>query len=86
MTLFQSLGSRFLIGGDWNATHTAWEARLITPKGRNLLQALASHNCHYLSTGEPTYWPTDLTKLPDLLNFIVTRCIPANYIQIESVF
>jgi hypothetical protein len=85
-TLFQSLGPRFLIGGDWNAKHTPWGARLFTPKGRNLLQALASDNCHYLSTGEPTYWPTDLTKLPDLLDFIVTRCIPANYIQIESVF
>jgi hypothetical protein len=50
-TLLQSLGSRFLIGGDWNAKHTAWGARLFNPKGRNFLQALASYNCHYLSTG-----------------------------------
>ena len=34
-TLFRSLGSRFLICGDWNAKHTAWEVRLITPKERN---------------------------------------------------
>ena len=63
-----------------------WGARLITPKERNLRHAISSHNCHYFSTGEPTYWPTDLTKLPDLLDFLVARGIPANYIQVESAF
>jgi hypothetical protein len=86
VTLFRSLGSRFLIGGDWNAKHTAWGARLITPKGRKIFKAISSYNCRYFSTGEPTYWPTDLTKLPDLLDFLVTRGIPAIYIQVESVF
>ena len=84
--LIRYLGARFQIGGDWNAKHTAWGPRLTTPKGRNLLHAIAGHNCHYLSTGEPTYWPTDLTKLPELLDFIVTRNIPANYTQLESAF
>ena len=86
VTLFRSRGSRFLIGGDWSAKHTAWGARLITPKGRNVLHAISSHNCHYFSTGEPTYWPTDLIKLPDLLDFHVARDIPANYIQADSAF
>ena len=86
MTLFRSLGSRFLIGGDWNAKHTAWGARLITPKGRNLIKALSSYNCYYFSTGGPTYSPTDLTKLPDLLDFLVARGIPANYVQVVSAF
>jgi hypothetical protein len=86
VTLFRSLGSRFLIGGDWKAKHTAWGARLITPKERNLLHDISSHNCNYFNTGEPTYWPTDLTKLTDLLDFLVARGIPANYIQVESAF
>ena len=30
--------------------------------------------------------PTDLTKLPDLLDFLVARGIPANHIQVESAF
>jgi len=85
-TFFRSLESRFLIGGDWNAKHTAWGARLTSPKGRNLLNAICSYNCHHFSTGGPTYWPTDLTKLPDLLDFLVARGIPANYIQVEPVF
>jgi hypothetical protein len=86
VTLFQSLGSRFLIGGYWNAKHTAWGAQLITPKGRNFFKVISSYNCHYFSTGGPTYWLMDLTKLPDLLDFLVTRGILANYIQVESAF
>ena len=85
-TFFRSLGSRFLIGGDWKAKHTAWGARLTSPKGRNLLNAICSYNCHHFNTGGSTYWPTDLTKLPDLLDFLVARGIPANYIQVEPVF
>lgn len=33
-TLFDKLNSRFIIGGDFNAKHTHWGSRLITPKGR----------------------------------------------------
>jgi hypothetical protein len=85
-TLFRSLGSSFLIGGDWNAKHTAWGARLITPKGRNLFNAITSYNCRHFSTGGPTYWPTDFSKLPDLLDFLVTRGIPAHSVQVEPAF
>ena len=82
---FQSLGPRFLAGGDWNAKHTTWGARLITPKGRTLLSAIHGCHCTYYSTGEPTYWPTDHHKLPDLLEFFVARAVADNYIRVESV-
>lgn len=81
---FQSQGSKFLIGGDWNAKNTVWGARLTTPKGKNLLKALTAQNCNYLSTGEPTYWPTDPNKLPDLLDFFIIKGVTSNYIQVES--
>lgn len=83
---FRSQGYRFLIGGDWNAKHTNWGARLITPKGKNLLQALERQNCMYLSTNEPTYWPTDPRKIPDLLDFIILKGITTNYFKLESNF
>ena len=86
VTLFWSQGYRFLIGGDWNVKHTAWGARLTTPKGKNLLQAISSLNWHYFSIGESTYWPTDITKLPNLLDFLIAWGILANYIQVESTF
>lgn len=82
--LFDQLGGKFIIGGDWNAKHTDWGSRLITPKGRNLLTAIANSNCSHLSTGEPTYWPTDPNRLPDLLDFFILKGIALNYINIES--
>jgi len=50
ITFFQSLGSRFLIGGDWNANHTAWGARLITLKGRKFLATISTYNCQHWQT------------------------------------
>ena len=34
--------------------------------------------------GKPTYWPTDTEKIPDLIDFYVTKNISSNYIQIED--
>jgi len=72
------------VAGDWNAKHTAWGSRLITPKGRNLLHITQHNNLNYLSTGEPTYWPADLNKIPDLLDFAITNGISGIYSTIES--
>ena len=83
---FRSLGPRFLVGGDRNAKHTTWGARLIMPKGRTLLFAIRGCLGTYFSTGEPTYWPTDHHRLPDLLHFFVARGIAANFIRVEPVF
>jgi hypothetical protein len=84
--LFQSQGTRFLVGGEWNAKRTSWGAPLITPKGHTLLSAICGCYCTYFSTGEPTYWPTDHRSIPDLLDFFVARGVAANYIRVESVF
>jgi hypothetical protein len=47
---------------------------------------MKSHNLKYLSTGEPTYWPTDMNKLPDLVDFCVTKYIPHNFAGAKSCF
>ena len=83
---FRSLGRRVLVGGGWNAKHTTWDARLITPKGRNLLSANCGCYGNYFRTGEPTYWTTDHHRLPDLLDFFVARGIAAKFIRVEPVF
>ena len=82
--LFEQIGEKFIIGGDFNAKHTHWGSRLITPKGRELLKAANDSSCEFLSTRKPTYWPTDPLKVPDLIDFFVTRKISANYIKIEE--
>jgi hypothetical protein len=40
----------------------------------------------YVSTGEPTYWPSDKRKVPGLLDFGVTKGIPAHRIQAVTGF
>jgi hypothetical protein len=82
----QRLGTKFIAGGDWNAKHTAWGSRLITPKGRSLLRALNELNCTHLSTGEPTHWPADTAKIPDVLDFFVLKGIGQQYTDIKPSF
>jgi hypothetical protein len=75
---YNILGQRFIDGGDYNAKHTAWESRLTTPRGQEIYKTMEQLHLRHLSTGEPTYWRPDRNKLPDLLNFCVTKGIPPN--------
>jgi hypothetical protein len=36
--------------------------------------------------GEPTYWPIDRNKLPDLMDFCVTKGIPQDFAVAKSCF
>ena len=75
-SFYATLGQRFLAGGDYNAKHSHWGSRLITPRGRELFKAMQSENLSRVSTGEPTYWPSDRRKVPDLIDFgVVTRIL-----------
>jgi hypothetical protein len=81
---FSTLGVRFLAGGDYNAKHPNWGSRLTTPRGRQLMATIDAHQLDHLSTGEPTYWPTDRSKIPDVLDFFVTKGISHNYLTVTS--
>jgi endonuclease/exonuclease/phosphatase family metal-dependent hydrolase len=83
---YNALGRRFIAGGDYNAKHTDWGSRLITPRGREVLKTMEQLKLHHLSTGEPTYWPSDCNKLPDLLDFCVTKGIPSASASVRSCF
>jgi hypothetical protein len=67
------LGERFMVGGDYNAKNTHWGSRLTTRKGKELYDAIKEYGCEYHSTSKPTYWPTDKKKIPDLLDFFITK-------------
>jgi hypothetical protein len=71
---YNPLGKRFRAGGDYNTKHTAWGSRLNTPRGRVVYKTMERLYLRHLSTGEPTYWPSD--KLLDLVDFCVTKDIP----------
>lgn len=83
---FATLGSKFLAAGDYNAKHSFWGSRLISPKGRRLWSAITQANLDVISTGQPTYWPTDPRKIPDLIDFGITKNIRRHQISVESSF
>lgn len=84
--LIKSLRPNLIIGGDLNAKHTFWGSRCISQKGRALYEAGMENNCDFHSTGKPTYWPTDTSKIPDLIDFFVVRGIPSNRVKITESF
>ena len=45
---------------------------------------MQTDNLTHISTGEPTYWPTDKRKIPYLLDFAVARWIPPHAFTAES--
>jgi hypothetical protein len=61
-----------------NVSH-ARSSRLTTPRGRHIYNTIEHLHLRHLFTGEPTYWSSDRNKLPDLLDFCVTKGIPPNY-------
>jgi hypothetical protein len=83
---FQTLGPKFLAGGDYNSKHIQWGSRLTTTKGHELSKMMQENNYSYISTGSPTYWTTDTTKIPDLLDFFVTKGISAKYADIQASY
>ena len=86
LEFLKSLGEKFIVGGDFNTKNKYWGSRLTTVKGKEMLSALKDYGCECHSTGKPTYWPTDLNKKPDLLDFFISRKISANYVDIEENF
>lgn len=83
--ILNKLEVRFILGGDFNAKHTAWRSRLIIPKRRALYEAIEDCAGKYHSPRRPTFWPSDIDRLPDLLDLFITRGTSSSYIQIVNV-
>lgn len=85
-TFFKTLGSRFIAAGDFNSKNVLWGSRLTTTKGRELFKVIQDNNYSFLSTGSPTYWPTDTNKIPDLLDLFIVNGISTIYTDIVSSY
>ena len=86
LSFYATLGRRFLAGGGYNAKHCHWGSRLTTPKRWELFRAMQTANLGHVSTGEPTHWPSDRRKVPDLIDFAAVQRIPARRLRAESSF
>ncbi len=85
--LFRHLGQRWLAGGDWNAKHMLWGSRLISPKGCNLHNSMVANDVRHTSSRQPTYWPADTSKIPDCIDFFLTKNVAPSppYARLSSV-
>jgi len=83
---FKTLGDKFIAGGDYNAKHTQWGSRLITPKGKQLWDCIQREKLDHISSGHPTYWPTDRKKIPDLVDFCVSRGIARHHVRADTCY
>ena len=83
-SFLDTLGNRFRTGLVYNAKHIHWSSRLVTVRGKTLLNSIITNNLNYLTTYEPTYWPTDTNKIPDLLDFLKCKNISSRHVQINS--
>lgn len=79
ISLFRHLGLHWILGGDLNAKHPAWGSRICSPRGLVLHRAALRHKCHFLSPGSPTFWPSDTSKLPDIIDFFLTKGLPLSH-------
>lgn len=46
--------------------------------------AMEELNLKQLSSGQPTHWPTDPNKVPDLIDFCVTKGFAENNLQAQT--
>jgi hypothetical protein len=84
--IFITLGPRFIAGGEYNVKHSDWGCKLITPRSREVLKTLERNNLEHLSTGHTTYWPSDMNKIPDLVDVCVTKGISPDLAVAQSFF
>ncbi len=47
---------------------------------------MENNHLDFISSGHPTYWPTDRKKIPDLLDFCITKNIPRVYTEAENSY
>lgn len=72
-TYFNTRGIKFYCGGDWNAKHTFWGSKLISPRGRQLYIATNNLNLHCALHCVPTYWP------------VVSKTIPTGFFHLQNI-
>lgn len=82
---FNNLGAHFIVGGDFNSKHPLWGSRLINPRGRLLHSLIINKQYNTHAPPAPTYWPAARNRLPDVLDFFISRGINPYNVFTESL-
>lgn len=64
-----------MIVGDLNSKHPAWFSRVSNPNGIKLFNAMTKSNWFVSAPDEPTYYPTQQNRFPDVLDIAVCQNI-----------
>lgn len=56
----------------------------MTPKGKELFAVEHKLKCDFHPRSKPIYWSVDMNKIPNLINFYMTKELSDNYICIEN--
>jgi hypothetical protein len=86
LKLLQHFTGKFIIGGDFNSKINYWGSRLTNSKDTALYQAIKDCHCEVHTKGKPTYWQTDVNKIPDLLDFFVSKHLSSSFIDVTEEF
>ncbi|KAL4112785.1 hypothetical protein QTP88_016514 [Uroleucon formosanum] len=76
-----SLDNSIIMAGDLNAKHTNWGCRVSNPNGTKLLSFIANTPYAINAPNEPTYFPSDCNRQPDILDILLIKSIPFSCTQ-----
>ncbi|KAL4143760.1 hypothetical protein QTP88_006047 [Uroleucon formosanum] len=71
-----NLDNSIIMTGDLNAKHTNWGCRVINPNGTKLLSFIANTPYTIYAPNEPTYFPSDVNRQPDILDILLIKSFP----------
>ncbi|KAL4144088.1 hypothetical protein QTP88_006318 [Uroleucon formosanum] len=71
-----NLDNSIIMAGDLNAKHTNWGCRVINPNGTKLLSFIANTPYTNYAPNEPTYFPSDVNRQPDILDILLIKSFP----------
>jgi hypothetical protein len=86
LSLLQNFTAKFIIVQDFNSKNTYWGSRLTKTKGSELYHAIRKYYCDVHTTGKPTYWPTETNKLPELIDYFVSKNLSSSFIVVTEEF
>jgi hypothetical protein len=76
-----NLHNNIIMAGDLNSKHTNWGCRVSNPNGIKLHKYISTSTCIVSAPSSPTYFPSDMNRLADILDILVTKSIQFNVVQ-----
>jgi hypothetical protein len=75
-TFYNTLGQRFIAGGDYYDKHTAWGSRIITPRGREIYKTMEHYTYAISPRANPLTGPLTEINCPTFWTFVSQRVFP----------